>query len=172
MSKRKRRGGRVTESPRTTRSAGSTGSTGRGSQLTLPRSANGSRPNGVKAGLVGLRRPVPASIARPPYAVTGLPPTTRGATVQTADVIARMRVAGAIAAEVLLEVGAAVAVGVTTDELDAITHAATIARDSYPSPLNYKGFPKSVCTSVNEVVCHGIPDSRPLVDGDIVNIDV
>ncbi|MGZ4681429.1 MAG: type I methionyl aminopeptidase [Acidimicrobiales bacterium] len=172
MSKRKRRGGRVTESPRTTRSAGSTGSTGRGSQLTLPRSANGSRPNGVKAGLVGLRRPVPASIARPPYAVTGLPPTTRGATVQTADVIARMRVAGDIAAEVLLEVGAAVAVGVTTDELDAITHAATIARDSSPSPLNYTGFPKSVCTSVNEVVCHGIPDSRALVDGDIINIDV
>ena len=168
MSKRKRRGGRVTESPRT---AGSTASAG-SSQLTLPRSADANRPAGVKAGLVGLRRPVPSSIAKPPYAVTGLPPTTRGATVQSDDVIARMRVAGHIAAEVLLEVGAAVAPGVTTDELDAITHAATIARDSYPSPLNYKGFPKSVCTSVNEVVCHGIPDSRALVDGDIINIDV
>ena len=168
MSKRKRRGGRVTESPRT---AGSTASAG-SSQLTLPRSADANRPTGVKAGLVGLRRPVPSSIAKPPYAVTGLPPTTRGATVQSDDVIARMRVAGHIAAGVLLEVGAAVAPGVTTDELDAITHAATIARDSYPSPLNYKGFPKSVCTSVNEVVCHGIPDSRALVDGDIINIDV
>ena len=168
MSKRKRRGGRVTESPRTSASARPSGS----NQLTLPRSADATRPNGIRAGLVGLRRPVPSSIAKPPYAVTGLPPTTRGTNVQNEDVIARMRVAGRIAAEVLLEVGAAVTPGITTDELDAITHAATIARDSYPSPLNYKGFPKSVCTSVNEVVCHGIPDSRPLVDGDIINIDV
>jgi methionyl aminopeptidase len=181
MSKRKRRGGRVTESPRTTGPTGSIGSSGsarsagsstRGSQLTLPRPAEATRSAGVKAGLVGLRRPVPSSIAKPPYAVTGWPPATRGAAVQSPEVIARMRVAGALAAEVLLEVGAAVAVGVTTDELDAVTHAATLARDCYPSPLNYKGFPKSVCTSVNEVVCHGIPDSRPLADGDIVNIDV
>jgi methionyl aminopeptidase len=83
-----------------------------------------------------------------------------------------MRVAGQLAAEVLLEVGAAVAPGVTTDELDRIGHEATIARDSYPSPLNYRGFPKSLCTSVNEVVCHGIPDSRKLEEGDIVNVDV
>jgi methionyl aminopeptidase len=92
--------------------------------------------------------------------------------VQSADVIARMRVAGALAAEVLLEVGAAVAVGVTTDELDAVAHDAYIARGGYPSPLGYRGFPKSVCTSVNEVICHGIPDDRALVDGDIVNLDV
>ena len=115
---------------------------------------------------------MPDAIGRPPYAATGQPPATRGSNVSSPDVIARMRVAGALAAEVLLEVGAAVAPGVTTDELDAITHAAAIARDCYPSPLNYRGFPKSVCTSVNEVICHGIPDSRPLADGDIVNIDV
>jgi methionyl aminopeptidase len=83
-----------------------------------------------------------------------------------------MRVAGRLAAEVLLEVGAAVAPGITTDELDRICHEATIARDSYPSPLNYRGYPKSLCTSVNEVICHGIPDSRKLQNGDVVNLDV
>ena len=62
--------------------------------------------------------------------------------------------------------------GVTTEEIDAYVHQLYIERDSYPSPLNYNGYPKSVCTSVNEVICHGIPDSRPLVDGDIVNLDV
>jgi methionyl aminopeptidase len=60
--------------------------------------------------------------------------------------------------------------GVTTDEIDEIVHKATIERDAYPSPLNYRQFPKSVCTSVNEVICHGIPDKRKLVEGDIINI--
>ena len=164
MTKRKRRGDRVTGSPRSSPAT---------SQLTLPRPAAVTpRTGAVKPGLVSLRRTVPDTIAKPPYAATGQPPTTRGPNVQTADVIARMRVAGTLAAEVLLEVGAAVAAGVTTDELDAITHDATLARDCYPSPLNYRGFPKSVCTSVNEVICHGIPDSRPLAVGDIVNVDV
>ena len=83
-----------------------------------------------------------------------------------------MRRAGHAAAEILLEVGAQVAPGVTTDQLDEVVHEATLARGGYPSPLNYRGYPKSVCTSVNEVICHGIPDSRPLVEGDIVNVDV
>ena len=83
-----------------------------------------------------------------------------------------MRRAGHAAAEILLEVGPYVAPGVTTDRLDEIVHEATIARGGYPSPLNYRGYPKSVCTSVNEVICHGIPDSRSLADGDIVNVDV
>lgn len=83
-----------------------------------------------------------------------------------------MRVSGRLAAEVLNEVCAAVEVGITTDELDRIGHEAAIARDSYPSPLNYRGFPKSLCTSINEVICHGIPDSRRLADGDIINVDV
>jgi methionyl aminopeptidase len=87
-------------------------------------------------------------------------------------VIERMRVAGRAAAEVLQIVGAAVAPGVTTDELDAICHEECIKRGGYPSPLNYGAFPKSLCTSVNEVICHGIPDDRALVDGDIVNLDV
>ena len=83
-----------------------------------------------------------------------------------------MRRACHAAAEILLEVGPHVAPGVTTDRLDEIVHEATIARGGYPSPLNYRGYPKSVCTSVNEVICHGIPDSRSLADGDIVNVDV
>ncbi len=181
MTKRKRRGGRVTESPRSqTRPSttapglgGPTGSVGTSrsgtSQLTLPRPATA---DASRSALVGLRRSVPSSIGRPPYAATGQPPPGRGRSVQTPEIIERMRVAGAIAAEVLLEVGAAVEVGITTDELDAITHEATISRDSYPSPLNYRGFPKSVCTSINDVICHGIPEARPLADGDIINIDV
>jgi methionyl aminopeptidase len=92
--------------------------------------------------------------------------------VKSPDVIARMRRAGRVAAEVLAETGAAVRPGVTTDELDAICHDACITQGVYPSPLNYQGYPKSLCTSVNEVICHGIPDSRPLEEGDIVNLDV
>ena len=92
--------------------------------------------------------------------------------VKSPELIERMRVAGRMAAEVLRVTGDAVRVGITTDELDAICHAATIERGAYPSPLNYHGYPKSLCTSVNEVICHGIPDSRPLADGDIVNLDV
>tara|TARA_B100000424_G_scaffold271390_1_gene273905 strand:- start:178 stop:924 length:747 start_codon:yes stop_codon:yes gene_type:complete len=83
-----------------------------------------------------------------------------------------MRKAGAIAAEVLLHVGEKVTPGITTDRLDQIAHDEIVRHGAYPSPLNYRGFPKSVCTSVNEVVCHGIPDSRQLQDGDIINIDV
>lgn len=83
-----------------------------------------------------------------------------------------MRKAGAAAAEILLHAGKFVAAGVTTDKIDEVVHAKTLEYGGYPSPLNYRGFPKSVCTSVNEVICHGIPDSRPLAEGDIVNVDV
>jgi methionyl aminopeptidase len=92
--------------------------------------------------------------------------------VKSPEVIARMREAGRVATEVLRLAGEAVGVGVTTDEIDAYVHRLCIERGAYPSPLNYNHFPKSVCTSVNEVICHGIPDSRALQDGDIVNLDV
>jgi methionyl aminopeptidase len=92
--------------------------------------------------------------------------------VKDADTIARMRVAGRIAAEALAEVGRHVAPGVTTDELDRVGHDFLVERSAYPSTLGYKGFPKSLCTSVNEVVCHGIPDSTELREGDIVNVDI
>jgi len=118
-------------------------------------------------------RTVPDGITRPPYLATGGRPAGRaGLQILTGDELERMRVACRVAAEVLLETGAAVSSGMTTDELDRIAHEAYLSRGAYPSTLGYNGFSKSVCTSVNEVVCHGIPDSRVLRDGDIVNIDV
>ena len=100
-------------------------------------------------------------------------PEPRGeARVKSPEVIARMRRAGAVAAEILRLAGEFVRPGITTDEIDEYVHQLHIERDAYPSPLNYNGFPKSVCTSANEVICHGIPDSRVLQDGDILNLDV
>lgn len=126
----------------------------------------------VRPGRISPQRPVPAHIPRPPYAGGEQPARASTSPVRPPDVIERMRVAGRAAAEILQTVGAAVAPGVTTDELDALCHEECIRRGGYPSPLTYGGFPKSLCTSVNEVICHGIPDDRPLVDGDIVNLDV
>jgi len=126
----------------------------------------------VLQGEVSPRRTVPPHIARPPYADTGEGSVRGEARVKSPEVIERMRVAGATAAEVLRIAGEAVAPGVTHDEIDAIVHELCIERGAYPSPLNYNGFPKSVCTSANEVICHGIPDSRVLEDGDILNLDV
>ena len=126
----------------------------------------------IRPGRVSPPRPVPDEIARPPYADTGVPVRHPGPHVRTPEVIERMRRAGRAAAEILRTVGAAVAPGVTTDELDALCHEECIRRGGYPSPLNYGAFPKSLCTSINEVICHGIPDDRALVDGDIVNLDV
>ena len=126
----------------------------------------------VRPGRISPPRPVPAGIPRPPYAETGVPVRRADRHVRSPEVIEKMRRAGRAAAEILQTVGAAVAPGVTTDELDALCHEECIRRGGYPSPLNYGAFPKSLCTSVNEVICHGIPDDRPLVDGDIVNLDV
>ena len=126
----------------------------------------------VIAGTVSPRREVPAHIQRPPYAESGQVIRWNESAVKSADIIARMRVAGQVATEVLQLAGQAIKPGVTTDEIDAYVHQLCIERNSYPSPLNYSGYPKSVCTSVNEVICHGIPDSRTLEDGDIINLDV
>ncbi len=126
----------------------------------------------VRAGLVGPRRTVPAAIGRPPYALTGEPGPSTSNVCRTAAEIDAMRRAGRAAAEVLTIAGSLVAPGVTTDAIDARVHDEIVARNGYPSPLNYRGFPKSVCTSINEVICHGIPDTRQLRDGDIINIDV
>ncbi len=83
-----------------------------------------------------------------------------------------MRVAGRVAAQAMAAAAELIAPGVTTDELDAVAHEYLLDHGAYPSTLGYRGFPKSICTSVNDVVCHGIPDARPLADGDIVNIDI
>ena len=127
----------------------------------------------VKRGTLSPDRPVPEDIPRPPYIANGgNPPTRNEKLVKSANTIAAMRKAGLAAGEVLDLVGAAIAPGVTTDELDAVAHEAYIARGGYPSPLHYRGFPKSICTSVNEVICHGMPNDQVLKDGDIVNVDV
>ncbi len=126
----------------------------------------------VQIGAVGPPRPVPDHIERPDYVITGTVGTPRSYQIQDDESLPRLRRACRVAAEVLQEAGRAVAPGVTTDEIDAIAHRAYIERGAYPSDLHYKGFPKSVCTSVNGVICHGVPDDRPLDDGDIVNVDV
>ena len=125
-----------------------------------------------RPGRVGPPRPVPADIARPPYILTGAAPAAAGVQILRGADLDRMRHACRVAAEVLIETGAALAPGVTTDDLDAVAHEAYVARGAYPSTLGYRGYRKSICTSVNEVVCHGIPDDQPLEEGDIVNIDV
>ena len=118
------------------------------------------------------RRPVPTSIERPHYVDVPDPREDGDARIKDAETIERMRVAGRIAAQAMAAAAERIAPGVTTDELDAVAHEFMLDHGAYPSPLGYKAFPKSVCTSVNEVICHGIPDARPLEDGDIVNIDV
>ena len=128
----------------------------------------------LERGTLSPRRAVPAAIARPHYvdARPGTKADFDDPMVKDADTIARMRIAGRIAADALVEVGRNVAPGVTTDELDRIGHEYLLTHGAYPSTLGYKGYPKSLCTSVNEVICHGIPDSRPLHDGDVVKVDI
>ncbi|MHA6525572.1 type I methionyl aminopeptidase [Tessaracoccus sp. G1721] len=118
------------------------------------------------------QRDVPRSIPRPEYVGRPAPKRYTGSHVQPPEVIEKMRVAGRIAAEAMYEAAKAIAPGVTTDALDAVAHEYMLDHGAYPSALGYRGFPKSICTSVNEVVCHGIPDLRPLEDGDLVKIDV
>lgn len=115
---------------------------------------------------------MPAAIDRPEYVGQHHPLPYKGSLVRDPDMIERIRVASRIAAQALDAVEAAIAPGVTTDELDRVGHEFLVAHDAYPSTLGYKGYPKSLCSSVNEVICHGIPDDRRLEDGDIVNIDI
>lgn len=126
----------------------------------------------VVKGRVGPRLTVPSTIPPPEYAISGKPAPQRRAAPLGPERIEAMRRAGRAAAEVLAACATLIRAGVTTAEIDARAHAEYIARGGYPSTLNFHGYPKSLCTSVNEVVCHGIPDDRPLVDGDIVNLDV
>ncbi len=123
-------------------------------------------------GRISPRRAVPAGIARPEYVGRAGPQPFTGSEVKDRETIERIRRAGRLAAQALEVVGAAVAPGVTTDELDRIGHEFLVSHGAYPSTLGYRGFPKSLCTSVNEVICHGIPDSTVLADGDIVNVDI
>ena len=126
----------------------------------------------VRPATVTARRPVPSGIARPEYVDKRSPQPYQGSHVQTPDVIERMRAAGKLSAAAIQEVGRAIAPGVTTDQLDRIAHTFICDHGAYPSTVGYRGFPKAVCTSINEVICHGIPDTRPLEDGDLVKIDI
>jgi methionyl aminopeptidase len=123
-------------------------------------------------GVISPPRAVPAHIQRPEYVGRKHPTRSQEPWVQPPEIIEAMRVAGRVGAQALEVGGKAVAPGVTTDEIDAVVHEFICDSGAYPSTLGYKGFPKSCCTSLNEVICHGIPDSTVIQDGDIVNIDV
>ncbi|MCD5351524.1 type I methionyl aminopeptidase [Kineosporia mesophila] len=137
---------------------------------------SGSKPSAplgtLVPGTVSPRRAVPADIPRPEYVDKPAPAKYTGSEIKDAATIELMREAGRIAGAALAEVGRHVEPGVTTDELDRIGHEFLLDHHVYPSTLGYKGFPKSLCTSLNEVICHGIPDSTVVRDGDIINIDI
>lgn len=126
----------------------------------------------IKPYLVSPMRPVPPDVDLPSYVGVMEPEVYHGSDVQSEEIVARMRIAGRIAADALLVAAAEIAPGVTTDRLDKVAHEFMGDHKAYPASLNYRGFPKSICTSVNEVICHGIPDARPLDEGDIVKLDV
>ena len=133
------------------------------------------RPEGralITPGEVSPLRPVPDRIERPEYVGKEEAVSDSGPAVQTPDVIARVREASRIAAIALQAAGEATRPGVTTDEIDAIVHDVLVEHGAYPSTLGYLGYPKSCCTSLNEVICHGIPDSTVMEEGDILNVDV
>ncbi|MBE9404131.1 type I methionyl aminopeptidase [Brachybacterium sp. p3-SID1565] len=133
------------------------------------------RPEGrapLMPGTIGPRRAVPAHIERPEYVDKDEAVSDSGPKVQSADVIERMREASRIAALALQAAGEAASPGVTTDAIDAVVHDVLVTEGAYPSTLGYLGFQKSCCTSLNEVICHGIPDSTVMQDGDILNVDV
>ncbi len=126
----------------------------------------------LSPGELSPHRSVPASIPRPEYVGKDAPTPYTGPEAQDEETVEKMRAAGRIAARAMAEAAAHIAPGVTTDKLDEIAHAYMCDHGAYPSTLGYRRFPKSLCTSVNEVICHGIPDSTVLRDGDIVNLDV
>jgi len=123
-------------------------------------------------GTVSPYRSVPTHIARPEYVGHTAPARFTGSDVYSPDRIELIRESGRIAAEAIQAVGRAVVPGVTTEELDRVGHEFLVRHDAYPSTLGYRGYPKSLCSSVNEVICHGIPDDTVLENGDIVNIDI
>jgi methionyl aminopeptidase len=123
-------------------------------------------------GTLSPQREVPAGIPRPEYVGRKAPRPFTGSEVKTPEIVERIRMASRIAAQALEEGGRQVKPGVSTDDIDRVVHEFLIDHDAYPSTLGYRGFPKSCCVSLNEVICHGIPDSTVVEDGDIVNIDV
>jgi methionyl aminopeptidase len=134
----------------------------------MPRDSSGH----LIPGTISPARRVPADIPRPEYVGKAGPREYDGDDMYDAEGVERIRESGTIAAGAVEAVGQAIRPGVTTNELDIIGHEFMIERDAYPSTLGYRGYPKSVCTSINEIICHGIPDNTVLEDGDIINIDI
>jgi methionyl aminopeptidase len=123
-------------------------------------------------GRIGPWRQVPPGIARPEYVGKKGPRPYKGSYVQSPETIEKMRIAGRLAAQATVLAGEHCKPGVTTDEIDRVVHEFLCDHGAYPSTLGYRGFPKSCCTSLNEVICHGIPDTTVIEDGDIINVDV
>lgn len=134
----------------------------------MPRDSHGF----LTPGRISAQRPVPPSIARPEYVGKAAPAEYTGGDVHDAETVELIRESGRIASQAIDAVEAALRPGVTTDELDRVAHEFLVGHGAYPSTLGYRGYPKSVCTSVNEVICHGIPDDTVLVDGDLINVDI
>jgi methionyl aminopeptidase len=125
----------------------------------------------LKPGKLSPMRQVPAHIPRPEY-VGRKEPKRLGTEIQDAETIEKMRIAGRIAAQATVLAGEHCKPGVSTDEIDRVVHEFLCDHDAYPSTLGYRGYPKSCCTSLNEVICHGIPDTTVIEEGDIINVDV
>jgi methionyl aminopeptidase len=123
-------------------------------------------------GVVSKALSVPSNIVKPEYVGKKAPAEWTGGHVKSADQIEKIRTAGKLAAQAIELTGSSIQVGMSTNQLDVIVHDFLISNGAYPSTLGYRGFPKSCCTSVNEIICHGIPDDLEIQDGDIVNIDV
>lgn len=123
-------------------------------------------------GKVSKQLSVPLSIVRPEYVGKKAPAEWTGGHIKNPEQVEKIRAAGKIAANAILLAGEAIRPGITTDEIDRIAHEYIISHGAYPSTLGYRGFPKSCCTSLNEVICHGIPDDTVIQEGDIVNIDI
>jgi methionyl aminopeptidase len=123
-------------------------------------------------GKISTPRIVPSNIARPEYVGKSVPAKHKGGDKYDEETIQRIRAASKLAAQALEAVLTSVKPGVTTDQLDQIGHEFLIDRGAYPSTLGYRGFPKSLCSSLNEVICHGIPDDTVIEEGDLVNIDI
>ncbi|WP_028278999.1 type I methionyl aminopeptidase [Arthrobacter sp. H5] len=126
----------------------------------------------LERGSVSGPLPVPPSIARPEYVGRAGPAKFEGSEVKSPETVEKIRRASRIAARAIVEVGRHIEPGVTTDRLDRVGHEFLLSHGAYPSTLGYRGFPKSLCSSLNEVICHGIPDSTVVQDGDIINIDI
>src|SRR5699024_6223571 len=139
---------------------------------TMPSSTTAAPVGTLTPGTVSPERKVPDHIDKPNYVGLAEPPKYTGPDAYGPETVERIRRAGQLAADCMVATGELTRPGVTTDELDAFAHNYLIERGAYPSCLLYRGFPKSICTSINEVICHGIPDSSVLNDGDIVNLDI